>query len=151
MFSSFDIVPYVSVGPLRLGMTRAELHSILGKPDTTKKSKFGPKVVDRWRAEDLTVTLSSETGSVEEIGFGSAQRLAQVNGIRLFAQDGPHAYRDLCLADGGARHDVGFTVLFKLGVTLSGFDVTAQDDRTVTVFAKGVWDENDQRLKPAAV
>lgn len=151
MFSSFDIVPYVSVGPLRLGMTRAELHSILGRPASTKKSRFGPKVTDRWRTEDLTVTISSETGSVEEIGFGSAQRLAQVNGVRLFAQDGPLVYRDLCLADGAARHDVGFTVLFRFGVTLSGFGVASQDDRAVTVFSKGVWDENDPQLKPVVV
>jgi hypothetical protein len=93
--------------------------------------------------------LSHDAGSVVEIGFGSEQSEAEVAGVRLFDRVGPDVYRDLCRADGAPREDVGFTVLFKFGITLDGFLVAEQDDRAVTVFAKGIWDENDARLKPA--
>jgi hypothetical protein len=149
MLSPFIITPYVSAGPVTLGMTRTQLHALLGPPDSSRKSRFGPKVTDRWLAEDLTIMLSHDAGSVVEIGFGSEQSEAEVAGVRLFDRVGPDVYRDLCRADGAPREDVGFTVLFKFGITLDGFLVAEQDDRAVTVFAKGIWDENDARLKPA--
>jgi hypothetical protein len=149
MDSPFITTPYVSAGPIALGMARTQLHSLLGLPDNSKESRFGPKVTDRWHAEDITIALSHETGSVMEIQFGSEQREAEVFGIRLFDRAGPNVYRDLCQADGAPCEDLGFTVFFKFGITLAGFLAADQDDRTVTVFAKSVWDESDPRLKPA--
>ncbi|WP_118186100.1 hypothetical protein [Paraburkholderia phosphatilytica] len=146
MITPFVIVPYVSAGPIRLGMDRSQLHALLGPPDHSKKSRFGARIIDRWNTEDLTVISSDAAGSVQEVGFGAKQSEAQVAGFKLFDRDGPTAYRDLCLADGTPKEHVGFTILFKFGVTLDGFHVTEQDDRAVTVFAKGVRDENDSRL-----
>lgn len=148
MLSPFFITPYAGAGPIKLGMTRTQLHSLLGPPDSSKKSRFGQKVTDRWLNEDLTITLSNDAGDVVEIGFGSEQSEAEINGVRLFDRAGVDVYRDLSQADGAPREDLGSTVLFRFGMTLSGFLVTEQDDRAVTVFAKGVWDESDPRLKP---
>ena len=72
-----------------------------------------------------------------EISFGNVQIEAEIQGIKLFEQNGPDVYRELCLIDGAPREDVGFTVLFKLGVALDGFLVTDQEQRVVTAFAKG--------------
>lgn len=151
MITPFVIVPYVSVGPIALGMGRADLHTLLGKPDYSKKSRFGPKVIDSWNKEDLTVISSGTDGVVMEVGFGKEQSQAEVSGVKIFDRDGSTVYRDLCMADGAPKQHVGFTVLFKFGLALDGFLVTEQDDRAVTVFAKGVRDEADPRLQPVKV
>ena len=137
MISNFAVVPYVCAGPINFGMSRVQLHSILGAPERSKKSRFGPKIIDYWLEEDLTITSSDTDGVVMEISFGNVQIEAEIQGIKLFEQNGPDVYRELCLIDGAPREDVGFTVLFKLGVALDGFLVTDQEQRVVTAFAKG--------------
>jgi hypothetical protein len=148
MLNDFVIDPYVGAGPVRLGMTRGQVQTILGTPDRTKSSRFNAKVIDHWVGEDITVIFSDTAGVALEIGFGSEQAAAEVNGIKIFDKDGPSAYKDLCAADGNPRSDAGFTVLFQLGITLDGFLHTDQDQRAVTVFVKGTWDENDSALRP---
>jgi hypothetical protein len=147
MLNDFVVDPYVGVGPLRLGMSRGEVQNVLGLPDRSKNSRFNAKIIDQWTTEDITVVFSDNSGTAVEIGFGSEQAQAEVRGIKIFGNDGPSVYRDLCVADGAPRTDVGFTVLFSLGLTLDGFLTTDQDDRAVTVFAKGTWDERDPNLQ----
>lgn len=132
-------------------MGRAQLHALLGPPDYSKKSRFGPKIIDTWDKEDLTVISSDAQGTVLEVGFGRAQAAAEVNGVKLFDRAGSSVYRDLCVADGAPKQNVGFTVLFKFGLALDGFLATEQDDRAVTVFARGVRDERDPRLQPVKI
>lgn len=151
MITPFVIVPYVSVGPINFGMARADLHTLLGAPDYSRKSRFGPKIIDSWNKEDLTVISSGADGTVMEVGFGKEQSQAEVSSVQLFDRDGSTVYRDLCAADGAPKQNVGFTVLFKFGIALDGFLVTEQDDRAVTAFAKGVRDEADPRLKPVKI
>lgn len=148
MFADFTITPYTSVGPVRLGMSRADLHAALGTPSQSRKSRFNQNILDYWNGEGLSITSTGEQGHVIEVGFGSEQANAEVAGVKLFARRGADVFRDLCLLDGAAKQDVGIAVLFKLGVSLSGFEVHDQDERAVTVFAKEVWSVDDPDLKP---
>ena len=150
MIPNFVVTPYVGVGPIRLGMTGAQLHALLGPPNSSRRSRFGPKLIEHWRQEDLTVVLSGPQGGAAEISFGSHQAGAEVHNVPLFSRSGPDTYRDLCRLDGAPREDVGMTVQFRLGITLDGFLATDQDQRVVTVFAAGTWDEGDPRLTPVA-
>lgn len=148
MLNDFVVDSYMGVGPILLGMTRGQVQSILGAPARTKNSRFNSKVIDHWVGEDITVIFSDQSGTALEIGFGSEQAEAEIGGVKIFGKDGPSVYKDLCAADGNPRSDVGFTVLFGLGITLDGFLDTDEDHRAVTVFAKGKWDENDPALRP---
>ena len=151
MFTNFRVFPYVGVGPIYFGMNRDQLHAILGIPDSSKNSRFGPKVIDYWHSNDITIMFSAVDGTALEIGFGYAQMTAEVEGIKLFERSGPEVYRDLCLLDGYPREDVGFTVLFKFGITLDGFLISDQEQRVVTVFSRGVWREYDPKLLPVKI
>jgi hypothetical protein len=90
-------------------------------------------------------------GTALEISFGYAQIAAEVVGIKLFERSGPEVFRDLCLLDGYPREDVGFTVLFKFGITLNGFFISDQEQQVVTVFSREVWREHDPKLLPVKI
>lgn len=57
-------------------------------------------------------------------------------------------HRKLCELDGSPMYDVGYTHLFKLGIYLIDFHKYdgGQDDRVVSIFTLGVYDEDDQDL-----
>ena len=147
MFPSFSITPYVGVGPILLGTSRHDIQVLLGRPSNSRTSRFSSRVLDHWAVEGLTITSEHENGTILEVGFGAEQQHAEVNGIHIFAKQGPTVLRALCLLDGSPQEDVGMTVLFKLGMTLTGFLDATEDDRAVTVFAPGVWSPVDPRLR----
>jgi hypothetical protein len=62
----FDIEPHVGVGPIRFGMTRAEVRKVLGKPKSTNKERDG--FLDGFYVD------FDEAGSVEFIEMAKSQK-----------------------------------------------------------------------------
>lgn len=150
MILDFNITPYVNVGPIFFGAKRSDLHKILGAPNSTRHSSFGNNVLDSWTHESIIVTSSGDSGTVLEVSFRSAQRTASVRKISLFDRPQEDVYRELCRLDGAPRIRAGVTVLFKFGIAMAGFSEPReddQDDRSVTAFARDVWDEHDPKFK----
>lgn len=149
MFSDFKIKPYLSAGPIALGISRAQLHTLLGAPSASRIGKFSGNLIDIWDAEGISITMKDN--EVVEIGFGSEQSTAQIEGFRIFGLSGPATHEILCFKDGRPLADAGFTVLLNLGITLSGFLNEDQDERAVTVFKEGLWRADDESLEPIEI
>tara|TARA_R110000787_G_scaffold14348_3_gene44253 strand:- start:277 stop:615 length:339 start_codon:yes stop_codon:yes gene_type:complete len=109
----------------------------------SQQSKKGDETVVRY--EGIRATISSR--GVLEVSF-----LPEVNvsllGIDVFGN--PEAFRKLCELDGAPKEFVGFIVLFKLGVAMTGFHDGDDAQKALTVFEKGHWDQFASELKDYA-
>jgi hypothetical protein len=64
---SFDAVPHTSLGPVRIGAERAEVHKVMGAPEKTfKKTSASVHPTDAWFRSALQV-FYTPAGTVEFI------------------------------------------------------------------------------------
>ena len=86
---NFEAIPYVSLGPVRIGANRSEIHSTLGTPEATFKKKAAGSVqpTDAWFNNALQVFYKTE-GVVEfvEVSGGSGIEVLCF-GLPVFATD----------------------------------------------------------------
>ena len=137
----FVIVPYQSVGPIRFGMSSAELVQAVGAPTNSRENSSGEL---SFQYPAFSVRLSAKDQTVAEAGFSSANdvRLGDVNIFGSIT-----AFEKLAELDGNPLEYLGFIVLLNLGITMTGFHDDDPSDRAVTVFARGRWDDLRPDLK----
>jgi len=143
--SEFEITPYVGVGNIELGMSYSNLKSTLGDADSRREQ--GNAEIYFWTPHQITVIFRK--GAASEIGFVAFQKNATINNVFIFNRHGPETHSEICKIDSDPRYEVGFTVLFSLGIALADFKDHADDydPRAVTVFSEGVWDRYDPDLE----
>lgn len=132
------IVPYSHVGAIRFGMRLAELPGMLNSPINSVTNHRGEC---EYTFGKFSVRFSSEKGTVVEVGLlpGSG---AEINGIDIF--NSRTAFEELIAIDDNPFEYMGFIVLLKLGITLTGFHDQDVSQQAVTAFSLGRWDH----LKP---
>jgi hypothetical protein len=135
------ITPYVGVGPLKFGMTRGDVHKILGAPLSSKKSRFSNESKEFWSENGLQLTFSGTDESLLEIGLYPNLPDVEFNGLKLFEVPGGDAFKALHDLDDAPLTKAGATIFLKLGLAVGGFLHNDDSDKSVTVFAKGRWDE----------
>lgn len=135
----YTITSYVGVGPLRFGMRRAEVHNLLGAPPRTRKSRFSSESRDFWFDNGLQLTFS-EPGDLVEIGLYPNLANVEFNGIRLFEESGVAVMKALRGLDSSPLEKVGVTIFLQLGLSVTGFLHDDGNEKSVTAFAKGRWD-----------
>lgn len=145
---NYFITPYVGVDSLKFGMKRADVYTILGTPQHTKKSRFSNELTDYWSDNGLQLTFSGIDGHLLEISLYPNLPNVELKEIKLFEEPGRQAYEKLCDSDGDPRETVGVTIFFKYGLATTGFLNEDDDQKSVTAFAAGRWDKNDPNLKP---
>lgn len=133
--SIYDIRPYESAGPLVLGMRPEEVHTILGKPRNSSKSRRGERS-DTY--PQLTATYDKDSERLIELGIG-VQVDVRFRGIQLFTD--PTALDFLVAADGAPLEAVGFILFPSLGIVLGDFDSDQENERVVSIFGRGRWDD----------
>ena len=69
-----DVVPGTGVGPVRLGMSRSEVHAALGPPAQTLSSAPGEPPTEAWHESALRVHYAGETVERIELHPGPALR-----------------------------------------------------------------------------
>lgn len=135
------ITPYVGVGPLKFGMTRADAHKILGAPLSSKKSRFSDESKDFWDENGLQLTFSGGDEKLLEISLYPNLPDVELNGLKLFTVPGADAFKALSALDTAPLTRAGTTIFLKLGLAVGGFLHSDESDKSVTAFAKGRWDE----------
>lgn len=135
------ITSYVGVGPLKFGMTRDEVHQILGKPQFSKKSRFFEESREFWNDNGLQLTFSETGDGLLEIGLCSNLANVQFNGIKLFEVPGADVFKALHDWDDAPLARTGTSVFLKLGLAVHGFLDDDDSDKAVAAFIKGRWDE----------
>lgn len=144
----FAIHPHQGVGDLKLGMTRASVHALIGEPIRQKKSRFSDEITDYWNENGLQLAFSGEQGVLVEISLYSNLKSVTYGELEIFSTPPGRAHQLLCKEDGDPRITVGVTVLLNLGVAMTGFQNDDQGDDSITVFAPGRWSGDDPDLKP---
>ena len=135
----FEVTPNVSIGPLSFGMEYDEVKSILGIPVSEEENRFGEKVM---RYDGFGVTVS-DAGVVEAYFLPDTE--VTISHIEIYKD--PHAFQRLCALDGAPKKILGFIVLMKLGLTLTGFHDGDQSQQAITAFAKGRWDQESENFE----
>jgi hypothetical protein len=144
--SDYTIESFVGVGMLKFGMPRAQVHVLLGNPPRSRKSKFSEGVTDFWNENGLQLAFSDSRGQLREIGLYPNLPKVELGSLNLFDRPGKEVLQKLCELDGSPRITVGVVVLLQLGIAVSGFLVEDGDERSVTAFARGVWQSNNPKL-----
>lgn len=127
------IESYVSAGGFEFGASYDEVVTALGEPHSTEKSRLGETVV---RYDGCGATISSR-GVVEAYFLPEAD--VSLSGIDVFGDAA--AFRSLCALDGDPKEFMGFIILLKLGVTMTGFHNGDAAQQAITAFEKGRWDQ----------
>tara|TARA_R110000824_G_scaffold112460_2_gene261658 strand:+ start:838 stop:1293 length:456 start_codon:yes stop_codon:yes gene_type:complete len=127
------IEPYVSAGSFSFGATYEYVVSDLGEPWSKEKNRLGETVV---RYDGFGATISSH-GVVEAYFLPETE--VSLQGVDVFGD--PKAFRELCALDGNPKECMGFIVLLKLGVTMTGFHDGDEAQKAITAFEKGRWDQ----------
>ncbi|WP_171939920.1 hypothetical protein [Herbaspirillum rubrisubalbicans] len=135
------ITSYGGVGPLKFGMTRDEVHQILGAPLSVKKSRFFEESREYWSAKRLQLTFSDTGDGLLEIGLSPNLPNVQLNGLKLFEVSGTDAFKVLHDWDDAPLARTGTSIFLKLGLAVHGFLEDYDDDKAVAAFAKGRWDD----------
>jgi hypothetical protein len=138
----FEIEPFEAAGPIRFGMTRAEVHARLGNSTRETRNSRG-EVDESWGP--VSLRYGSENGEVVEVGL-VPPAIATYKGHDLFAV--PDLIRVLQADDPVPMEYMGFIVFLSLGITVTGFHDGDDSQRAVTAFAHGRWDHLRSKLRP---
>ena len=150
MYNEFDIEPFIGVGKLQFGMSSRQVANAIGNPDSSRKTFLG-EVKEYRRENGLITTYTKDTDDLIEIGFSSNITELQYKGRKLFVEPALAIFDELIREDGLPYETVGFIVLLKLGMTVTGFHDGAEEQKAVTVFAQGRWNVEKDELKLLAL
>ena len=139
----FEVKPYRGVGTVEFGMTRADVTAVMGEPSSVRQTSLGDTEL---MYPQCSVRLSGAQGDkgVAEIGFFPDCDV-MVAGIDVYGD--PSAFDQLARLDGGPLEYAGTVVLLRLGIAMTGFHDANEDQRHVTIFARGRWDRLRDKLE----
>jgi len=147
MINRFDIQPYVGVGDIKFGMNQNQIANLIGPSPKSKKGFLG-EVTESRRDNGLSMTYGKDSNELVEIGVSKNITELEFGGKYLFTASPLNIFDELVKYDGNPYEYVGFVILLKLGITLTGFHDGDENQKAVTVFAKGRWDDQLADLKP---
>ena len=145
MRDAFDIQPFVGALPLRFGMSRPEVHSLLGPPEASHpqwddggKLNFGLK--DHWHTLRLGVGYNKQD-AVIHVGFRPGGCDLSFQGKPLWSPTHqPDPNGELLRHDPTPLEMLGSLVFLALGVSTSGYHNDDPDNVAFTGEPQGVWD-----------
>ncbi len=116
-----DIQPYIGALPLRLGMSRQEVHAVLGSPWRSMPGRNHTGSSDYWLQAKINVGLTRD-GIVNHIGLSPGSYVLSVQGQVLWSSTAhPDPNPALLRLDPRPVTTLGFLVFTALGVTTTGF------------------------------
>lgn len=142
----FELLPYAGAGKIRFGMTPKEVETIYGVADSTSSNHLKQRV--EFRSSMNVAYSSGATEGVSHIGFGRQMQDVRFKDVNLFFNNDDLALKRMILEDGSPQIYLGFIVLLKLGITLTGFHDNDVAQKAVALFPPGAWDKRIAKLKP---
>ncbi|QDD66156.1 hypothetical protein EJD96_19285 [Herbaspirillum seropedicae] len=138
-----DIFPYVGVDHVRFGMTPPEVAQLWGEPHS-RSMNFLKQYVE-YRGS-VSTTYSSENQLVE-IGLSRRCTDARIENIQIFLPPKRSRLVELLNLDKDAYEDVGIIVFKNLGISVTGFEHSDDDDVAVSAFSRGHWDDDLEGMR----
>jgi hypothetical protein len=115
------------------------VESALGPPTSHEKSRLGDTIL---RYDGFGATISKS--GVVEVYFLPATDVS-VFGVEVYSDK--QSLRKLCRLDGAPKEFMGFIILLRLGITLTGFHDLDDSQKAITAFARGRWDRLSGEMK----
>ena len=147
MMMSYQITPYVGVGSLRFGMTRAAAESELGPPALIDHDDEEGTVACYWHSNTVQLVFRKQDDHLVLLSlYGGVPNITIENHPVDWARSSI-LYSQLAGEDPSARHAFGITVFFKFGVSVNGLLGRDLGAKSITAFERGQWSERDPMLK----
>lgn len=141
----FHIIPG-GFDPIRIGMSRAEIDAVLAEPPRVDHAAEQDEQAFVYRDGCVRVVMRGDRAVELAI---SPPVQAFFRGAPLFGH--PSTWRDIVAADGDAKETLGFIVLLRLRLTLTGFHDDDRAQLAITAFEPGRWDFVIDRMKPFTI
>lgn len=138
----FDLNPHHGVAPLTFHMPQSEVEAILGAPFRRRTNRVGESELVY---PTLTARFDRDSCGLVEISFLPGSQLF-VDGLDVFGDQS--AFNALVSRDGDPREDVGFVVLFRFGIAMTGFHDHDTSQLAVTAFCPPRWESSRDSMKP---
>jgi hypothetical protein len=129
-----EVLPLVGVGPVRFGMSPAEVAAVLGGASRTRTTSLGEAEEVR---DGITVRYDKATHGVVEIAIDTGISLT-LGATPILEGDAPIAA--LLQRSRDVVECLGFLLFLDLGIAVTGFHDGDEEQRAVTLFAAGRWD-----------
>lgn len=129
--------------PLLIGMSRREIDEVLD--EFPKPDGAGLNGEETFRYNGSHVRVAMRQDRAVEIGLVPPAKVL-FQGEPLF--ESGSVWRQIVAADGDARETLGFIVLRRLGLTLTGFHDGDRAQLAITAFEPGRWDAFEREMQP---
>jgi hypothetical protein len=140
MALAFDIEPFAGALPVRFGMTRPEVHRLLGAPAASRPIWEGSGTTDFWHATRVNVGYDN-AGTVNHVVFCPGGCVLTLAGARLWTPDEQPDPNPLLLRlDPAPVESVGFLIYPALGISTTGYRDGDDAQRALTASPAGKWD-----------
>lgn len=134
------------IDPLLLGMSREQLDSIMGEEPKVSHSRIAGE--EALQFENANARVVMREGRIVEIALSPPATVLFEN--KPLFQD-PSVWRTVAAKDGDAQECLGFIVLQRSGLTLTGFHDSDPAQLAVTAFEQGRWDAMQSQMKPFGI
>ncbi|NHZ93646.1 hypothetical protein F2P45_32300 [Massilia sp. CCM 8733] len=94
----------------------------------------------------IRLTYGKLDNGLVELGFSSELTELTFQGHPLFLEPSKKIFKVMIELDGAPYELLGFIILLNLGITMTGFHDDDEEDKAVTVFARGRWDEKLKKM-----
>jgi len=132
----FDIQPYAGALPIAFGMTRAEVHRLLGRPESSRPVWDGSGVSEHYNLARYNVGYTN-AGVVNHLGFSPGGAELSILGQSIWTAEGqPDPNPVLLTLDPAPVEIVGFWFFLGIGATSTGYHDDDPGQRAVTVFPR---------------
>jgi hypothetical protein len=145
----FDIQPYIGALPIVFGMQRAEVHQLLGRPESSFPIWDGSGVSDHYSEVKCSLGYD-KTGTVNHVGFSPGLVELTIQGQPIWTQQEQSDPNPILLTlDPEPMEFVGFWFFLRIGVTTSGYHDDDPNQWAITVFPQGSKSELMAQAEPA--
>lgn len=142
MTKIFEVQPLVGPLPIKFGMSEEEIQGLLGKPQARNVNRRDEPVLDYGIC---SVTFGAGGEGVVQVAFFPEAELI-LSGMNLFTD--PTAFAKVLSVTPDVFEDYGFIVLPSIGLTFTGFHDDNEEDKAITLFVRGRWDERRSKFRP---
>jgi hypothetical protein len=128
MSKVYDLIPYISVGDIKFGITKIDLVDIFSKEPDLISVSFSKRTTLEWGI--IKVRLNKK-GLVDEVSFIDDCSVLY-DGMDIF--NDPKTIKELTKRE-KPYSTVGFKVFFEFGIAITGFS-KKKDYKSLSVFSK---------------
>jgi hypothetical protein len=141
MTVAFDIEPFVGAHPIRFGMSRMEVHQLLGQPESSQTVWDGNGTIDYWNGSLVNIGYDL-TEMVNHIGFAPGGcELRLLDSLLWTTVNQPDPNPELLRRDADSVESVGILYFRDLGISTTGYHDDDVSQRAIAVSPRGAWDD----------